>query len=110
MGKIIVSGKALAKIAAASAMECYGVVGFVPASLNRRFFSLLNKERILQGVIVKIDGRKVGVYLHVVIQGGVKVSEVAKTIISQVSYTFKNITSIEGVDVSVIIKGVKREV
>jgi uncharacterized alkaline shock family protein YloU len=108
MGKIILSEMALAKIAGLSAMESYGVVGFVPANFGRRVVSLLTGENILKGVVVKIDGKKVSVYLYVIVQGGIKVSEVAKTIMSQVSYTLKNLAGIDDIEVNVIVKGVRR--
>ncbi|MGB9694932.1 MAG: Asp23/Gls24 family envelope stress response protein [Caldisericaceae bacterium] len=108
MGKIILSERAVAKIAALSAMESYGVVGFVPASFGKKVLSVLTGEDILQGVAVKINGKKVVVHLYVIVQAGIKVSEVAKTIISQVSYSFKNLVGLDDVEVDVVIKGVRR--
>lgn len=108
MGQIILSERAIAKIAALSGMESYGVVGFVPASFGRRVISLLTHENILRGVVVQINGKKVIVTLYVVVQAGLRVSEVAKTIISQVSYTFKNLAGLNDVEVNVIIKGIRR--
>lgn len=109
MGKIIISENAMSKLAALAAMECYGVVGLVPAGLGDRFLSLLGKENLARGVNVKIDERSVVIDLYVILQGGVKVSEVANTIISQVSYKMKKLTGLKQIDVNVIVKGVRRE-
>jgi uncharacterized alkaline shock family protein YloU len=109
MGKIIISENAISKLAALAAMECYGVVGLVPARIGDRFLSLLGKENLSRGVDIKINGKNVTINLYVILQGGVKVSEVANTIISQVSYKMKKLTSLKNVDVNVIVKGVKRE-
>lgn len=109
MGKIIISQNAIAKIAGLSAMESYGVVGLVPYKFKDKIRYLLDKKAIDKGVDVKVDGRNVEIDLYVVIQGGTKVSEIAKTIISQVSYRVKSLTGIENVEVNVIVKGVKRE-
>lgn len=109
MGKIIISENAISKLAALAAMECYGVVGLVPARMGDRFLSLLGKENLSRGVDVKINGKNVTINLYVILQGGVRVSEVANTIISQVSYKMKKLTSIKNIDVNVIVKGVKRE-
>jgi uncharacterized alkaline shock family protein YloU len=109
MGKIIISENAMSKLAALAAMECYGVVGLVPARLGDRFLSLLGKENLARGVNVKIDERSVVIDLYVILQGGVKVSEVANTIISQVSYKMKKLTGLKQIDVNVIVKGVRRE-
>ncbi len=109
MGKIIISENAISKLAALAAMECYGVVGLVPARMGDRFLSLLGKENLSRGIDVKINGKNVTINLYVILQGGVRVSEVANTIISQVSYKMKKLTSIKNIDVNVIVKGVKRE-
>ena len=109
MGKIIISENAISKLAALAAMECYGVVGLVPARMGDRFLSLLGKENLSRGIDVKINGKNITINLYVILQGGVRVSEVANTIISQVSYKMKKLTSIKNIDVNVIVKGVKRE-
>ena len=109
MGKIIISENAISKLAALAAMECYGVVGLVPARMGDRFLSLLGKENLSRGVDAKINGKNITINLYVILQGGVRVSEVANTIISQVSYKMKKLTSIKNIDVNVIVKGVKRE-
>ncbi|NCO27770.1 MAG: Asp23/Gls24 family envelope stress response protein [Caldiserica bacterium CG02_land_8_20_14_3_00_36_38] len=109
MGKIIISQNSISKLAALAVMECYGVVGLVPARLGDRFLSLLGKENLSRGVDVKIDGKNVTINLYVILQGGIKVSEVANTIISQVSYKMKKLTGIENIDVNVVVRGIRRE-
>ncbi len=109
MGKIVVSQKAIAKIAGLAATEAYGVVGLVPYSVKSRILSILEKKSAEKGVDVTLDGDKVKIDLYVVIQGGTNVLEVAKTVISQVSYTVGKLTSLKNIDVSVIVKGIKME-
>jgi len=110
MGKIIISENALAKLAALATTQCYGVVGLVPTSLGKRFRSLLSKDKLNKGVDVKIQGRHVSFTIYVVLQSGVKVSEVAATVVHQVSYKLKKITELKDIDVNVVVKSVKREV
>lgn len=109
MGKIVISQKAIAKIAGLATVESYGVVGLVPYNVKTKLLSLLEKNSLDRGVEVKIDGERVIIDLFVVIQGGTNILEVAKTIISQVTYVVKKITSINQIDVNVIVKGIKRE-
>ena len=109
MGKIIVSKNVLAKLAALTTMECYGVVGLVPVSFTGRVLSLLGKPDLTKGINVKIDGKQVYFEIYVVLQNGVKVSEVAKTIINQVKYKLNKLTGIKNIEIKVIIAGVKRE-
>lgn len=109
MGKIIVSENALAKLAALTTMQCYGVVGLVPTGFRERFSSLLSKDKASRGIEVEIQGRHVSFTVYVVLQSGVKVSEVASTIIRQVSYKLKKFTGLKDIDVNVVIKSVRRE-
>ncbi len=109
MGKIIVSKNALAKLAALTTMECYGVVGLVPVSFTGKVLSLLGKPDLTKGINVEIKGKKVFFEIYVVIQSGVKVSEVAKTIINQVRYKLNKLTGIKDIEIKVIVSGVKRE-
>ena len=109
MGKIIVSENALAKLAALTTMQCYGVVGLVPTGFRERFSSLLSKDKVSRGIEVEIQGRQVSFTVYVVLQSGVKVSEVASTIIRQVSYKLKKFTGLKDIDVNVVIKSVRRE-
>jgi uncharacterized alkaline shock family protein YloU len=109
MKKIIISENALAKLAALTTMQCYGVVGLVPENIGKRFLSLLVGDKLSRGVDVKIKGRQVSFTIYVVLQSGVKVSEVANIIVHQVSYKLEKLTGLKDIDVSVVIKGVKRE-
>lgn len=109
MGKIVISRKAIAKIAGLATTESYGVVGLVPYNLKSRILSILERNSLDKGVEVKFEDEKVSIDLYVIIKAGTNVSEVAKTIISQVSYTIKRITSLENIDVNVIVRGIKGE-
>ncbi len=110
MRKIIVSKNALAKLVALTTMECYGVVGLVPVTLTDKVLSLLGKPDLTKGINVEIKGKSVSFEIFVVLQSGVKVSEVAKTIINQVKYKLNKLTGIKDINIEVVIAGVKREV
>jgi uncharacterized alkaline shock family protein YloU len=110
MGKIIVSKNAIAKLATLATMECYGVVGLVPTTFTGKVLSLLGKAELTKAATVEIKGKKVKIDIYVVLQSGVKVSEVANTIISQVEYKLKKLTGLKDIDVNVIVAGIKREV
>jgi len=110
MGKIVISKKAIKKIAAFSTIECYGVVGLAPKTFYDQILKILKLEEYESGVDVEIiDNDNIKVTLYVIIQGGTNILEIANTIISQVSYRISKLTNIKNVDVDVIIKGVKGE-
>ncbi len=109
MNKIIVSKNALAKLAALTTMECYGVVGLVPIMLTSKVLSLLGKTDLTKGVNVEIKGKTVSFEIFVILQSELKISEVAKTIINQVTYKLNKLTGIKDINIKVVIAGVKRE-
>ncbi len=110
MGRIFISERAIKKIAAFAATECYGVVGLAPKTIYNRILRVLKLEEYESGVDVEIvDNDTLIISLFVILQSGINVLEVSNTIISQVSYVVKNLTGIKNVDVNVIIKGIKGE-
>jgi len=110
MGKIIISEKALKKIAAFATIECYGIVGLAPKTIYDKILNTLKLEEYEAGVDVDIlDNNSVKITLFVILQGGTNVLEIANTVISQVAYRVKQLTHIENVDVDIIIKGIKGE-
>ncbi len=110
MAKIIVSERAIKKIAAFATTECYGVVGLAPKTLYDRILRTIKIEEYESGVDVNvINNNNLEVTLFVILQEGTNILEIANTIVSQVSYKLKKILGIQNVDVNVVIKGIKGE-
>jgi uncharacterized alkaline shock family protein YloU len=104
LGTIRISAEAVAQIVGHTAAECYGVVGMAGKGLKR----LLTRDKLTQGIDVAAtsDGLRVG--LHVVVEYGLNLAEVAATVRSRVAYEVERLTGLTVAAVEVHIEDVRR--
>lgn len=100
LGRLTISRDAFAEIVAETALGCYGVVGL---SAGSRVGRLLRRE----GIGVEGDARGLRIELHVVVEHGLNLAEVAATIRSQVAYEVTRLTGFPVAAVEVVIQGVR---
>jgi uncharacterized alkaline shock family protein YloU len=100
LGRLTISRDAVAEIVAETALGCYGVVGLTAGT---RVGRLLRRE----GVSVDGDARALRLELHVVVEHGLNLAEVAATVRSQVAYEVTRLTSLEVAAVEVVIQRVR---
>lgn len=100
LGRLTISRDALAEIVAETALGCYGVVGL---SAGSRVGRLLRRE----GIGIEGDAHGLRVELHVVVEHGLNLAEVAATIRSQVAYEVTRLTGFEVASVEVVIQRVR---
>jgi uncharacterized alkaline shock family protein YloU len=103
-GRISIAGKAVAQIVGHTAAECYGVVGMDGSRVGR----LLARDSPTQGVDVRSSPRGLEIALHVVVEYGLNLAEVASTIRSRVTYEVERLTGLEVASVEVHIADVRR--
>jgi uncharacterized alkaline shock family protein YloU len=100
LGRLTISRDAFAEIVAETALGCYGVVGL---SAGSRVGRLLRRE----GISVEGDARGLTIELHVVVEHGLNLAEVAATVRSQVAYEVKRLTGFDVAAVEVVIQRVR---
>ena len=100
LGRLTISRDAFAEIVAETALGCYGVVGL---SAGTRVGRLLRRE----GIGVEGDARGLRIELHVVVEHGLNLAEVAATVWSQVAYEVTRLTGFEVGAVEVVIQRVR---
>jgi uncharacterized alkaline shock family protein YloU len=106
LGRISISHEAVAQIVGRVAAEAYGVVGMAPRNPRER---LLTRDRLRQGITVggtAADG--VTIELHVVIEYGLNLAEVASTLQNRVQYEVERLTGLKVAQVEVRIQDVRR--
>lgn len=106
LGRISISTAAIAQIVGETALECYGVVGMAPrfGAVGR----LLARERPERGVEVARRPEGLVLTLHVVVEHGLNLAEVASTIRSHVAYEVARQTGLTVASVEVHISDVRR--
>ena len=104
LGRITISSDAIAQVVAETALECYGVVG-----MKGSFRGRLGRGRArLRGIEIGRDGEAVTIDLHVVVEYGLNLAEVASTIRNRVGYEVSRMTGLPVRAVEVHIDDVRR--
>jgi uncharacterized alkaline shock family protein YloU len=100
-GRLTISRDAVAEIVAETALACYGVVGI---SAGTRVGRILRRD----GISVEGGPPAVRIELHVVVEHGLNLAEVASTIRSQVGYDVERLTGLGVAAVEVVIQSVRQ--
>jgi uncharacterized alkaline shock family protein YloU len=101
LGRITISSDAIAQIVAETVRESYGVVGMAgPKWLPAR--------RSTRGIDVGRDGDAVTIDVHVVVEYGLNLAEVASTVRNRVGYEVERLTGLPVRAVEVHIEDVRQ--
>ncbi len=103
-GSINVSTSVYTDIAGNAATNCFGVKGMAARSLTDGVYHLLRKESLSKGVRVEFhDDGTISIDLHIIVVGGVNLSAVGASIISEVRYVVTKFTGTEVRAVNVFV-------
>ena len=103
-GDVSISDAVLANITGAAATSCFGVKGMAYRSMTDGLVHLLRREAMSKGVRVTAHSEgDISIELHIVVEHGVNITAVCRSIISQVRYLVSENTGakIRSVDVCV---------
>ena len=106
-GKIEVSARAIATIAARAATECYGVASLAPRYAGFHLVERLAPERAARGVEARFVDDHVVIDLWVVLEGGLRVIEVAHMIMVSVKYAVEEALGLRVARVNVNIQALR---
>ena len=106
LGRSTIAGDAVAQIVGHTAAQYYGVVGM--AARGGRVGRLLARDRLKQGISISGAAEGLTIDLHVVVEYGLNLAEVAATIRSQVAYEVERLTGLTVAAVEVHIEDVRR--
>ena len=104
LGRISVTSEAVAQIVGHVAAESYGIVGMA----GRRFPRLPGRDKLTEGIAVKPREGGLEVDLHVVVEYGLNLAEVASTVRTRVAYEVERQTGLTVAAVEVRIEDVRR--
>lgn len=107
LGAITVEKEVVETIAGLAALDCYGLVGMVPHNIQSGITNMLGLESIRKGVEVTSGEDGLIVDVHVIIGYGIKISEVALSVMQKVAYVLEQGAGIPVEKVNVNVKGVK---
>ena len=103
-GEISISSDVFTKIAGAAATNCYGVKGMAMRSKTDGLVHLLRRESMGKGVKVTFhDDATVSIELHIIVDNGVNLMAVSRSIMSEVRYNVSRIAGVEVKSVDVCV-------
>ncbi len=106
-GEISISNAVFTNITGAAATNCFGVKGMAYRSMKDGLVHLLRPESMSKGVKVTYnDDQTVSIELHIVVENGVNISTVCRSIMSEVKYVVTLNTGVEVREVNVCVDSV----
>ncbi|MEO6887906.1 MAG: Asp23/Gls24 family envelope stress response protein [Ktedonobacteraceae bacterium] len=105
LGKIAVLPTAIHSIVAQAISEGYGVIGIAAPRLRNGQAVLLAPEKSNQGVQVRIVQNQLIIDVYVVLEYGLRMSEIAHNIMSSVKFSVEKMLGIPVQQVNVNIQG-----
>ena len=106
-GEICISNEVFTNITGAAATNCYGVKGMAVRSATDGLVHLLKRESMAKGVKVYYneDGT-VSIELHIIVENGVNLVAVCRSIMSEVKYVVNKNTGVEVREVNVCVDSI----
>lgn len=109
LGKVEVSPEAIATIAAQAVIEkAYGVVGLASRRLRNGRAEMLRPEHYHDGIQIRFEGDQIILDLYVIVAYGIRVSEVAHNIMSNVKFEVERHLGRPVAEVNVNVQGLQR--
>ncbi|HSR22963.1 MAG TPA: Asp23/Gls24 family envelope stress response protein [Candidatus Eisenbacteria bacterium] len=105
-GRIEVFPAVVGAIAGHAAIECYGIMGMAARGLRDGVATLLRRENLHRGVEVRESEGQLSIDVYVVVQYGVRITEVAHNLKSAVRFEVERATRVAVSEVNVFVQGV----
>ena len=103
-GDISVSNAVFSNITGMAAMNCFGVKGMAYRSMTDGLVHMLRREAMNKGVkITYLDDGAVAIELHIVVENGVNIPAVCRSIMNEVQYVVTKNTGAEVRSVDVCV-------
>lgn len=106
LGRIEISKYAVSTQIGHIASECYGIVGMAARGLRDGIAERLNRDNIHRGVSVSVVDGGLSIGLYIIVEYGVRISEVAQNLMSAVKYGVEKNLGIPVGTVDVFVQGI----
>jgi uncharacterized alkaline shock family protein YloU len=107
LGRVEVASSAIAGLAGVAVLECYGVVGLTYPTLRSGLAQVLQGESYRRGVQVRVVDQRIVIDLYVVLEYGVRISEVAHNITDNVKFRVEKALGVPIEEVNVHVQGLR---
>jgi uncharacterized alkaline shock family protein YloU len=107
VGTIFISEDVLLKVVGYAALECYGIVAMSSKRAKDGIVEWLGRENLSKGVQLRQVNDELDVDLFIVVEYGISVAEVCKTIVEVVRYKLESMTGVKVRSVNISVEGIR---
>ena len=106
-GTIFIAEDVMMKVVGYAALECYGIVAMSSKRAKDGLVEWLGRENLSKGVQIRNVGDMLDVDLFIIVEYGVSIAEVCKTIVDTVRYKLEAMTGVKVRKVSITVEGIR---
>ncbi len=107
-GKIIISDKTVEKFVSQVALDCYGIVEFIPYNIWDAIISFFKFGSEVKGVKVHTSGDRITINVSIIVKYGVSIKAVVEALKESIKYKVERFTGMIVDTINVNVMGVKR--
>jgi uncharacterized alkaline shock family protein YloU len=107
LGTIYIAEDVMMKVVGYAALECYGIVAMSGKKATDGIVEWLGRENLSKGVQIRNVGDMLDVDLYIIVEYGISISEVCKTIVETVRYKLESMTGVKVRKVGVSVEGIR---
>ena len=107
IGTIFINEDVMLKVVGYAALECYGIVAMSSKRAKDGIVEWLGRENLSKGVQIRNVGDMLDVDLFIVVEYGISIAEVCKTIVDQVRYKLESMTGVKVRKVNISVEGIR---
>ena len=105
-GKVTFNSDVVATIAGLATLDVPGIAG-MSGGIASGVAELLGRKNLTKGVKVEVGEKECGMDLHIIVEYGVRIQEVAYNVQSEVNNAIDTMTGLKAVEINVFIQGVR---
>ena len=106
-GTIYITEDVMLKVVGHAARECYGIVAMSSKRAKDGLVQWLGRENLSKGVQLKLVDDMLDVDLFIIVEYGISIAEVCKTIVETVRYKLESMTGVKVRRVNISVEGVR---
>ena len=106
-GTTYITEDVMLKVVGYATLECYGIVAMSSKRAKDGFVEWLGRENLSKGVQIRMVDDMVDVDLFIIVEYGISIGEVCKTIVETVSYKLESMTGIKVRNVNITVEGIR---
>ncbi len=107
IGTIYIAEDVMLKVVGYAALECYGIVAMSSKRATDGLVEWLGRENLSKGVQIRNAGDMLDVDLFIIVEYGVSIAEVCKTIVDTVRYKLESMTGIKVRKINISVEGIR---